>query len=323
MSQTLETASALKFGPDDVLAVFDGQGTQWEGMGEDVWRRYDAAKQVFKIASEAIGMDMERICWGDNAYLLNDTRIAQPANVTVGLAKYRAWREDNPEPAVVTGLSMGLYPAVGISAVRDSRGEIDTPEVDYRIIEMIIGRSKIMHEVAHDKNGRMMPVIGPRREEIEAAIKGTGAKIGVFLDKTVHTLTGQEHAVASAGQKLSALRAKVSGYLPIQQAAHHELQMETIPPMSDLINSIGIGDPHLKLAANGAFYLENKQQIIDHLLDQMINPAEWQALEEMLILDGIRKVVQFGSEEKRSLARQMTKNGREFGIQSITFPMAA
>ncbi len=305
------------------MAVFDGQGTQWDGMGEDVYRRFAAAREVFRLASEATGVDMSRACFGDNTHHLQDTRIAQPAIATVGLAKYRAWLESNPEPAVVTGLSMGLYPAVGVSAIRGAGGERNSFEVDHEIVGMVAERAKIMHAVAHDKNGRMMPVIGPHRDELEVAIKGTGATIGVFLDKTVHTLTGQEYAVETAAGKLAQIKAKLSAYLPIQQAAHHELQTETIEPMTVLLESAGIGDPAIRIAANGSFYLDSRQAIINHLLQQMIESADWQAAEEMLVVQGIKNVIQFGADEKRSLARQMIKNGKDVGVHSIVFPEAA
>ena len=319
----MSSSTGIELGENSVAAIFDGQGTQWEGMGKDVHKRYKVARDVFKIASEACGVDMRRACFGNNPYLLDDTRIAQPAIVTVGLAKYRAWLESNSEPAVVTGLSMGLYPAVGVSAITGRNGRRDTKSVDFETVNTVFERAKIMQAVAVDKNGRMVPVIGPHREDIESAIKGTGAKIGVFLDKTVHTLTGQEHAVEIAATKVSGLKARILDALPIHQAAHHELQADTVEPLMDLLEKSSIRNPIIRIAANGPFYLTSRQEIIEHLLQQMTEPADWQAAEEMLLLGGIRKVVQFGADRRQSLAFQMAKNGKDLGVQVITFPETA
>lgn len=300
--------------------MFDGQGTQWPGMGEDVFKRFEVAKEVYTSASEAVGIDMRRACFGDNTFLLKDTRVAQPAIATVGLAKYRAWQESNPEPDVITGLSMGLYVAVGISAIKSALESGDQAEVNYKTIKLVRDRAKIMFDVAEGKDGTMVPVIGPRRREIERKIKGTGAHIGVYLDEKIFTLTGRRVDVETAKHRLLDISAKILEHLPIHQAAHSDLQAETVEPLGALLNNIGITVPRIKIAANGDFYLDHPEQIIAHLLEQMTEPADWHATENMLVLHGVRRIAQFGADEKRSLARQMTKNHKELNIDSIIFP---
>lgn len=319
MSITAENIVSI-YSEDDVAVIFDGQGTQWPGMGKDVYQRHGVAREVFRTASEAAGIDMMRACFGDNTYLLNDTRVAQVGITTVGLAKYRAYLESYPEPKVITGLSKGLYPAVGVAAIKTSLESWDHSEIDYETVRLVSERSKIMFDAAQGKNGRMFPVIGPHREDLEPMLKGTGAKIGVYLDKTVHTVTGKEDALENSKRVLTNLKAKVLDYLPIDQAAHSDLQGETVASMLKLLRGLNLENPRIRIAANGSYYLETPEQIIHDLLEQMTGPADWLAVEEMLVLQGIRNVLQVGADEKRLLAKQMVKNNKELNINSIIFP---
>lgn len=316
--ETVDGADEV-YDDNSLVVIFDGQGVQWDGMGKDVYERHAAAREVFATASFAVGVNMKEVCFGGLSYMLNDTRIAQPAIATVGLAKYRAWQETNPEPEVVTGLSKGLYTAVGIAAIKNALESWDTSQVDYKTIKMIAGRAEIMHEVSIGKNGTMVPVIGPVRQDIEKKIKASGAKIGVYLDDKIHTLTGTEDAIDRAREALSTLKATILGNLPIHQAAHSELQEDTIEPLRALLESVGLEIPRIRLASNSATYLETPEGIIEYLLEQMTQPADWHATETMLIKGGIRCVLQSGANEERQLARQMVKNSKG-RISQIIFP---
>lgn len=304
---------------DQVLIVFDGQGTQWDGMGRDIYEQYAAAREVFNSASEAAKIDMKAVCFGGLSYLLKDTRFAQPAIATVSLAKYRSWLETNPQPDFVTGLSMGLYTAVGVTAIKNKSENWDTRQIDHDTVKLVAGRAAIMHDVSIGKNGAMVPVIGPVRHEVRKRLQGTGANIAVYLDEKIHTLTGTDEAIERAKVKLSTMKATILDNLPIHQAAHSALQKETVEPLSILLGDLDLESPRIKLASNSATYLETPQDIIDYLLDQMTQPADWHSTESLLINEGVTIVIQSGSDKKRSLAKQMVKNSGG-QIRQVVFP---
>lgn len=63
--------------------IFPGQGTQYVGMGYDLWRHYDIAKQTFAEADEALGFSLSRLCFEGSEDDLKQTENAQPAILTV------------------------------------------------------------------------------------------------------------------------------------------------------------------------------------------------------------------------------------------------
>jgi [acyl-carrier-protein] S-malonyltransferase len=135
-----------RYDEDSVAALFDGQGIFQPGMGKTAFDNYAAAREVFKDASDAAGIDMRRICFGDLISFQDDTRFIQPAIATVDLAEYAAWREREERDAdVVTGLSMGMYPAMGAAGVFESFGQT---------IDIVAKRARIMHEIAKKQAGQ-------------------------------------------------------------------------------------------------------------------------------------------------------------------------
>jgi [acyl-carrier-protein] S-malonyltransferase len=302
--------------------VFDGQGTHWYGMAKDIYDRHDVVKDIFEAASDAVGVDMAEACFNEQAGLLEDTQIAQPAIATNSLAELHVWLETNEVPDVIGGLSLGLYVAAGVSAIK---GALTTShlEADYKIIKMVAERAKIMYEVSIGKDGIMVPCVGLDRETIDGVIKNTDVKIGVIVDSKVVTLTGPQAAMKQILTLLSEKGGRPRDPLKVPLAAHHELQRETISRLGPILRTSDIGQPTIKLAANMPLYLKNREQIIMHLLEQMVDTADWKAVEDMLVIDGIRRVAQFGSDRRKNLARQMAKNHKQLGVEALNLPTTA
>ena len=98
-----------------ILFVFPGQGSQYKGMGGDLFQKYETARKVYEQASDTLGYDVAELSFEDPQEQLNLTRFTQPALLTHSIACLEVFKElseDRLKPAVAAGHSLGEYSAL-------------------------------------------------------------------------------------------------------------------------------------------------------------------------------------------------------------------
>ncbi len=96
-----------------IIALFPGQGSQFVGMGKDLYQGHAVARECFEEASEAIKLDLKKLCFDGPESDLTLTANTQPALLTVSVAAFRvAQKELGFRPAAVAGHSLGEYSAL-------------------------------------------------------------------------------------------------------------------------------------------------------------------------------------------------------------------
>ncbi|MCI3271299.1 type I polyketide synthase [Streptomyces cylindrosporus] len=170
--------------------VFSGQGSQWRGMGLDLWDREPVAAASFERSDEvlrAAGLPGLRALLGESD--LAATELAQPAVVALQLALAEVWRARGVEPTDVIGHSLGEISAACFT------GALDLPTA----LDLAVRRGRIMSAAAG--TGRMLAVALPEEDAVQAAA-GTGRAV------TVATVNGPAATVlAGSEEDLTAIAA--------------------------------------------------------------------------------------------------------------------
>ena len=96
--------------------VFPGQGSQYVGMGKDFYEANPACKEVFDLATKAVGLDVAALCFEENDNI-NITEYTQIAMLTTELAILAAVQEKGIKADVTAGLSLGEYGALYTAGV--------------------------------------------------------------------------------------------------------------------------------------------------------------------------------------------------------------
>ena len=105
--------------------VFPGQGSQYPGMGRELFDKYPASRKVFEEADSALGFSLSKLCFEGSEDELKLTENTQPAILTTSIAAYRVLEERGSIPDYVAGHSLGEYSALvaaGALSVSDAAG---------------------------------------------------------------------------------------------------------------------------------------------------------------------------------------------------------
>ena len=99
-----------------VACVFPGQGSQYVGMGRDLYQAYPLVSETFAQASELLGFDLAALCFEGPEEALTDTLNAQPAILTLSVALWWVLLREDPfnsrPPLFLAGHSLGEYSAL-------------------------------------------------------------------------------------------------------------------------------------------------------------------------------------------------------------------
>ena len=110
-----------------ILFVFPGQGSQYVGMGSDLYEDHAIARDIYSRASEVLGYDISTLCFEDPDDQLNLTRFTQPALLTHSYAcleVFRSLTDNQVEPVIAAGHSLGEYSALVAANVLDFEGAL-------------------------------------------------------------------------------------------------------------------------------------------------------------------------------------------------------
>ena len=151
----------------NIAYVFPGQGSQWAGMGLDLYQQFASAKAIFKKADEVLGFPLSKLCFEGPEEELKLTINAQPAILITSFACLEATREVNPSfplARFVAGHSLGEYTALAVAGVFDFETAV------YLARE----RGRLMHQADAVRPGSMAAIIGLEESVLQEICQKTG-----------------------------------------------------------------------------------------------------------------------------------------------------
>lgn len=261
--------------------VFPGQGSQFVGMGKDLYDNNDKAKELFEKANEILGFRITDIMFAGTDAELTQTKVTQPAVFLHSVISALCLGEDFA-PSMVAGHSLGEFSAlVAAGALSFEDG-----------LKLVYARATAMQKACEAAPGTMAAVIGLPDETIENVCKECSTPGNIVVPANYNcpgqlVISGNVDAINKACEKLKAAGAKralplkVGGafHSPLMQPAKEELQKaieatEFSTPKCPVYQNVD-GKPHTDAA-----------EIKSNLIAQLTSSVRWTSSVQNMIADG-------------------------------------
>jgi [acyl-carrier-protein] S-malonyltransferase len=273
---------------DDMTKVafcFPGQGSLEEGMGREIALAIPEAMEVYRLGSEASGLDLERLCFDSPLDELVKTEVQQPALVATSLAVLAALRTRGIDPDYVVGHSVGEFAAIAAA------NSIDTSEA----IGLVRERGLAMAEAARESDGTMAAILGLDDavvEELCAEIEGVWPANYNCPGQIV--VSGEESAVEKLIHKATALGARRAVKLKVSGAFHSPLVEKAAEMLKPAVERVRFSDPVAPFMSTVTAKIEPAQRMAGLLVSQVTAPVKFTQAAQGLIKEGARTFVEVG-----------------------------
>lgn len=266
--------------------VFPGQGSQFAGMGKDLYEKSETARQLFERANEVLGFRISDTMFNGTEEELKQTRITQPAIFIHSVVLARTLSE-RFAPAMAAGHSLGEFSAlVSCGALTFEDG-----------LKLVYARAMAMQRACDAVPGTMAAILGLDDEVVERICSETE---GVVVAANYNcpgqlVISGEVGAIDRACEKLTAAGAKRALKLPVGGAFHSPLMEPARVELEEAIERTTFSHPVCAIYQNvNALPVTQPNEIKNNLVKQLTAPVRWTQTMQRMIADGCTEAIETG-----------------------------
>jgi [acyl-carrier-protein] S-malonyltransferase len=266
--------------------LFPGQGSQSVGMGRDIHREYDCAREVFDRGREVTGIDLAGLCFEGPMAALTETVNLQPAVTAVNLAFLSILEQEGISPDISAGHSLGEFSALSAARVISKTDAL----------KLVHRRGELMHREALKHEGAMTAVIGLSIEAVRKMVEETDGIVSVAnhnAEKQI-VITGAPESVKKVAESASAEKAKAIP-LKVSGAWHSPLIQGAEAEFENVLGSIPFSTPLRPVIHNVTADTESDPDAIRSLMSrQLCSPVRWHDSVLKLMSEKVEVFVEVG-----------------------------
>ena len=292
-----------------VAFCFPGQGSLEVGMGREIAEAVPEAMEVYRIGSEATGMDLAHLCFESPLEDLVETEVQQPTLVATSLAILAAVRKAGLEPDVVVGHSVGEFAALA-SVGAMSEGEA---------IGLVRERGLAMAAAARERPGAMAAILGLEDHLVETLCrKILGVWPANYNCPGQIVVSGENEAVEECCAEAESLGARRAIRLKVSGAFHSPLVGQAGRALKPAIDRIRFTDPVKPFMSTVTAKIEPAQRLGALLVDQLTAPVRFTQAAGELMRGGVTTFVEIGPGSVLSgLVKRIDRGARTFSVNDL------
>lgn len=292
--------------------VFPGQGSQFSGMGKNLYEQNEAAKILFEKANDIVGFRISDIMFEGTDEQLKQTNVTQPAVFIHSVIAYLT-KPTETVPAMVAGHSLGEFSALVANKTLSFEDAL----------KLVSIRAKAMQAACELQPSTMAAVLALADEKVEeicANIQQTTGEVVVAANYNCPgqlVISGSVKGIDLACEQMKAAGAKRALVLPVGGAFHSPLMQPAKEELAAAIEATLFNSPLCPVYQNVVAAAVNDPALIkQNLIAQLTGAVKWTQTIQAMVLDGATQFTEVGpGKVLQGLVQKIHKEAVVDGIQ--------
>ena len=272
-----------------MVCVFPGQGSQFVGMGRELWEADAEARGLYEEANAVLGYDLRGLCFEGPEQELRLTQNTQPAILVHSVATWMHLQKRGLEPLLLAGHSLGEYSALvaaGVLAFADA-------------VRAVHKRGLFMQDAVPPGEGSMAALLGVERPDVDALcaeFRGDGVlQAANYNDPGQTVIAGETGRVKSAMAAVKERRLGRAVALKVSAPFHCRMLAPAADRLAEVLAPVPCGDFAYPVVSNvTAIPHPSPDTVKDLLIEQVCAPVRWEESMRYAVAQGCDTLLEVG-----------------------------